>query len=101
MKLIKMTVIKNLSVSADVKAIISRVLIKYLWELALYEDWRNDEKQSFVLEAGKLGGRDIQDIHHFHDNGNLIASHRIYGVEPVNCEIEIVDSRTIYQMKKL
>ena len=101
MKIITMTAIKNLYVSADVKTVIPDVMIKYIWELALYGDWQNDERQLFVLEAGELGGRSIQDIYHYHDNGNSIGSRRVYGVEPVNCRIEIVDSHTVYQMKKL
>gem|GEM_PF-2379768 len=99
----KMTMIKNLSVAADVKAIIPDVIIKYIWEFALDIDWRNDKRQSFVLETGTLGGRNIQEIYHFNDNGDLIDNRRVYvyGVEPVNCEIEIIDSESFYYMKKL
>lgn len=89
----------NLSVSADIKAILPDIMVDYLWKLALCEDWRNYEKQSFVLEAGKLSGRGIQNIYHVCDDGNSMDKRRVYGVEPVNCKLQVVSSQGNYQMK--
>jgi len=89
----------SLSVSTDVKAILSDIMVNYLWKLVLCGDWRNYEKQSFVLETGKLSGRSIQKIYHVCDDCNSMDKRRVYGVEPVNCKLQVVNSQGNYQMK--
>lgn len=89
----------NLSVSPDIKAILPEVLIEYLWKLVLREGWQDYEKQLFTLEAGELSGRNIQDIYHICDYSNLIDKHRVYGVEPINCKLQVLNSKGSYQMR--
>lgn len=89
----------NLSVSLDIRAILPDIMVNYLWELALGSDWQRYEKQSFVLEAGELSGRGIQDIYHVGDSGNSIDKRRVYGVEPINCKLQVVNFQGNYQMQ--
>lgn len=88
----------NSSTSDDVKAILPEPLIEYLWKLALNGDWAAYEKQQFILEAGELSGQKIQDIYHSSSYENLIDTHRIYGTEPVNCKLEILNFQSSYEM---
>lgn len=89
----------NWSVSTGIRAILPDIMVNYLWEIALWGDWRNEEKQSFVLEAGKLSGRDIQDIYHVCIGGNSMDKRRVYGVDPVNCKLQVVNYQGSYQMQ--
>ncbi|MFT4004712.1 MAG: hypothetical protein QM683_03305 [Lacrimispora sp.] len=89
----------NLSVSTGIRAILPDIMVNYLWELALCGDWQKYEKQSFVLEAGELSGRGIQDIYHVCDGTNSMDKRRVYGVEPVNCRLQVVNSQGSYQMQ--
>lgn len=89
----------NLSVSTDIRAILPDIMVNYLWQLALCGDWQKYEKQSFVLEAGELSGWSIQDIYHVCDSGNSMDKRRVYGVDPINCKLQVVNSQGIYQMK--
>ena len=89
----------SVSVSRDIKALLPDVLIEYLWKLVLCRDLQNREQQTFVLKTGELGGQRIQDIRHVCDNGNLIDTRRVYGVEPVNCSLQVYPSQEGYRMK--
>lgn len=89
----------TLSVSPDIKAILPDVLIEYLWKLVLSENWREYEEQLFILKAGELSGRNIQDIYHICNYGSSIDTRRVYGVEPVNCKLQILNSQDGYQMQ--
>lgn len=91
----------SLFVSPEIKAALSDILVDYLWQLALCDGWKSYEKQSFVLEIGELSGRGIQEIYHAADGGNSMDKRRVYGVEPVNCNLQIVNSRGNYQMRYL
>lgn len=89
----------SLSVSPEIKAILPDIMVNYLWELVLGSDWQKYEKQFFVLEATKLSGRSIQDIYHVGEGGNLMDRRRVYGVEPINCKLQIVNFQGNYQMQ--
>ncbi len=89
----------TLSVSPDIKAILPDVLIEYLWKLALSESWREYEEQLFILKTGELSGRNIQDIYHVCNYGDSMDTHRVYGVEPVNCKLQVLNSQNGYQMQ--
>lgn len=85
-------------VSSEVKNIIPDVLIDYLWTLVLGEDWQTDQRQLLILEAGKLSGRDVQDIYHLHDTDSFTDTRRVYGIEPTSCKIQVLNSQNSYQM---
>ena len=89
----------NLSVSADIETILPDVLIEYLWKLALCNNWQDYEQQIFILESGELSGRKTQDIYHVGDYGNSPDTRRVYGVEPVNCKLQVINSPNGYRMK--
>ncbi len=88
-----------LSVSSDIKAILPEALIEYLWSIALCGDWQKYDRQSVILKAAKLNGRHIQDIYHVCDHDNTTDRRRIYGIEPVNCNVQILNSNGKYQMQ--
>ena len=90
----------TLSVSPNIKAILPDVLIEYLWKLVLSENWKECEEQLFILKAGELSGRNIQDIYHVCNYGSpSIDTRRVYGVEPVNCKLQILNFQNVYQMQ--
>lgn len=90
---------KNIfSVSPEVEALLPDALIDYLWKRALCEEWQNHEKQLFLLQSGELGGRKMQDIYHTCYCGNSMDTRRVYGVEPVNCTLQVFNSQNRYQM---
>ena len=89
----------NLLTSSEIEALLPGVLIEYLWNLVLNEKLCAYETQSLVLKSGKLSGRDIQDIYHVCDNGNSTDIRRVYGVEPVNCKLQVLKSKEDYQMQ--
>ena len=88
----------NISVSTDILIIMPNIMVKYLWELALCKDWKNNENQLFILKARELSGRSVQDIYHFCDNGNLIDRCQVYGIKPVNSKLQVFNLQNIYQM---
>ena len=88
-----------LSVASDIKNVLSNVLIDYLWQLVLCEDWKNYEQQLFILQVEELSGRGVQDIYHVLDCGNPMEGYRVYGAEPVNCTIQVTQSNGFYDMK--
>ena len=87
------------SVAPDVTASLPNVLIDYLWQLALCENWKDYEQQLFILQIGELSGRGIQDIYHSCSCGNPLESHRVYGVAPVNCTLQVLYSDGRYEMR--
>lgn len=89
----------TLSVSPDIKAILPDVLIEYLWKLALSESWKEYEEQLFILKTGELSGQNIQDICHVCNYGDSMDTRRVYGVEPVNCTLQILNFQNGYQMQ--
>lgn len=89
----------NLSVSPGIKFMLPDVLIEYLWKLALGDSWQTYESQLFILEPGELSGRKIQDIYHICNCNNSIDTRRVYGVEPVNCKLQVSNSKGNYQMQ--
>lgn len=86
-------------VAPDVKAALPNVLIDYLWQLALCENWENYEHQLFILQIGELSGRGIQDIYHSCNCGNPMEGHRVYGVAPVNCTLQVLHCGSRYEMR--
>ncbi len=88
----------NLIVSSNVKKILPDAMIEYLWKLVLHKEWRTSESQSFVLEVGKLSGQNVQDIFHVYNFDSSIEKHRVFGLEPVNCKLQIWKSQNGYQM---
>ena len=88
-----------LSVSPDVRATLPETLIEYIWELALSDDWKYCDRQSMILKAVALNGRNIQDIYHVCDYDNVTDKRRVYGVKPITCKIEIFNSHGRYQMQ--
>jgi len=90
---------ENLMASPEIKAILPGVLIEYLWKLVLNGKWNAYEKQSFMLQSGKLSGCDIQDIYHTCDNGDSPDIRRVYGVIPVDCVLQVVHFGSDYQMQ--
>lgn len=85
----------NVTVSPTLKNMIPAVLIDYLWELAMCE---NCEKQVFTLEAAELGGRDVQDIYQ-RPTSSRADYHRVFGFEPVNCQVEVMHDTDSYSMQ--
>ncbi len=104
---LKRTTIKNPSpgaasdrlVAPDVRAALPGVLIDYLWQLALCENWKNYEHQLFILQIGELSGRGIQEIYHSCICGNPMEGHRVYGVAPVNCTLQVTYLNGRYDMQ--
>ena len=90
---------RSLITSPETKAILPDVLIEYLWKLVLNGKRDACEKQLFMLQSGKLSGRDIQDIYHICDHSNLPDIRRVYGVKPVNCMLQVIYSGNDYQMQ--
>ena len=89
----------NLMVLPEIKVIVPDALIEYLWNLVLNGKWYASEKQSFMLQSGKLSGRDIQDIYHTCDNSNSPDIRRVYGVKPVDCALQVLHFGGDYQMQ--
>lgn len=90
----------SLSVSPDIRAILPDIMIDYLWELALNSNWRRYESQTFELEAGELSGHVIQkNVYHTGYGSNPMDKRRVYGVDPVNCILQVVNSHGNYQMQ--
>lgn len=87
------------SVAPDVKTFLPNVLIDYLWQLALCENWKFYEQQLFILQIGELSGCGIQDIYHSRSCGNPMEGHRVYGVAPVNCTLQVLYSDGRYEMR--
>lgn len=90
--------IRNVLVSPEVRALLPDVLIDYLWKLALCENWRGLAEQRFVLEAGELGGRDVQDILHAGGQRTAADTRRVYGVEPVDCTLLVLRAGSGHRM---
>ena len=90
---------RDLMVSPEIKAILPDVLIEYLWQLVLNGKWTTSEKQSFMLQPGKLSGRDIQEIYHTCGNRNSQDVRRVYGVNSMNCVLQVLHSGDDYQMQ--
>ncbi len=88
-----------LSVSPDVRVTLPETLIEYIWGLALSDDWKYCDRQSVILRAVELNGRKIQDIYHVCDYDNTTDKRRVYGVEPISCKVEILNSHGRYQMQ--
>ena len=82
----------NTVVSPEVNAILPDVLIEYLWGLALADEYRKCVIQTFTLAQGELGGRGIQNIFH------LDETRRVFGIDPVSCELYVINSDKNYQM---
>ena len=89
----------NISVSTDIKTVVPDIMVKYLCELALCANLQNNESRLFVLKAGELSGRSIQNIYHFCGNGCLLDRRRVYGTVPVNCNLQITNSQDTYQIQ--
>ena len=90
---------RNLMASSETKAILPDVLIEYLWKLVLSGKWNVYEKQSFMLQSGKLSGWEVQDIYHICDNSNAPDIRRVYGVKPVNCVLQVLHSEFGFKMQ--
>ena len=88
----------NLLVSPDVQTRLPDVLIDYLWQLALSGECRANKDQAFTLKPGKLGGRDVQDIAHSDQTDNSQKWHRVFGIEPIRCNLSILNLQGSYQM---
>lgn len=82
--------VRRASVSPEVEALVPHVLIDYLWSLALDEAWARCEKQLFILQAGELGGRAVQDIAHVYDFAVPAEMHRVFGMEPLDEMLVVV-----------
>jgi hypothetical protein len=89
----------DLSVASNIKVILPDILVDYLWKLALENNWQNCEKQSFILEIGKLSGQSIQNIYHVSDGDNSMDKRQVYGIEPVSCKLQVLNSQGSYQMQ--
>jgi len=89
----------NIVMAPEIKAIMPDVLIKYLIELILSESWQKCSKQLLILETEELNGHDIQNIYHIGVEANLRDTRKIFGVKPINCMLEILNSHGNYQMQ--
>ena len=89
----------TLFVPSYIEAYLPDVLIEYLWKLVLCKDWRNYNEQLLILETAKLGGRDVQDIYHVCGNCTASDTHRIFGIKPVDCQLQILGSPDSYEMQ--
>ena len=89
----------NFMASPEIEAILSDVLIEYLWKLVLNGKWNNCEEHSFMLQPGKLSGREVQDIYHTCGNSSSQDIRRVYGVMPVNCMVQVLHFGSDYQMQ--
>jgi hypothetical protein len=88
----------SLSVSSCVRSILPDVLVKYLWQLALSDEFRTCENQTFMLEPRELGGRDVQDIFHSYELSSFGEWRSVFGITPVKCKLRILNSEDGYQM---
>jgi len=89
----------HLLASSQARALLPDVLIEYLWKHVLNEGWCAFKEQFFVLKPGKLGGRGIQEIYHVCGNDGSTDVRRVYGVEPVECMLQVLHSQGDYQMQ--
>jgi len=89
----------NFLVSDEITTRLPVIIVNYLWELALSGDFQMYEKQTFLLEAVELGGRSLQDIYHFGNKGNAMDKRRVFGFEPVTCDLQIINNHGKYQMQ--
>lgn len=87
------------SVSTEVKAILPAVLIEYLWALALCKEYEHSTMQLFQLECGILNYGEIQEVYHTCEANSSVEKHRIYGVTPVNCNLQVFCSDGMYIMQ--
>lgn len=88
----------HFTVSSGVKRILPKALIDYLWKLAVCENRQAYESQSFILEPRKLGGRNVQDIFHICDFDRSKEYRRVFGIEPVDCKLQVLNLQGNYQM---
>jgi len=89
----------SLSVSPDIRAILPDIMIEYLWGLAFANNWQKCDSQIFELKVGKLGGRNIQNVYHSGYGNNSLERRQVYGVEPSNCVLQVINSQGCYQMQ--
>ncbi len=83
-------------VAPEIKAMLPQVLIDYLWGLIQADSDKESKEQTFTLVPGSLGGREIQDI--LHTCGNSSAWHRVFGIVPLRCEIQINNDNKSWYM---
>ncbi len=88
----------NLSVSPEVKALLPDALINYIWQLTLSDECQASENQTFTLEPKELGGRGVQDILHSCKRENFQQLRRVFGVEPVRCNLKVIKTQGSYEM---
>jgi len=80
------------TMSAEVKALLPDVLIDYLCNLALSEEYNTRPVQTFALDPAELGGRLIQHVLH---GGTL---RRVFGFDPISCTLCVLHNTNHYQM---
>lgn len=83
-------------ITPEIKAMLPQVLIDYLWGLMQADSYKESKDQTFTLVPGSLSGREIQDI--LHTCGNSSAWHRVSGIVPVRCEIQINNDKENWYM---
>lgn len=88
----------HFTVSSGVKKILPEALIDYLCKLAAREDLQAYKSQSFILEPRKLGGRNVLDIFHLCDFDRSKECRRVFGIEPVDCKLQVLNFQGNYQM---
>lgn len=88
----------TLSVSSEIKKRLPEVLIEYLWKLALNDRYLGYVCQCFNLKPAELGGRDILDIDHICNLDQLAETRRVFGMEPVGCRVQVLNSPDGYEM---
>lgn len=90
--------IANATVAPGVSKLLPDVLIEYLWKLVFFEEQCAGESQLLTLRARKLGGGDVQDIYCERNEGASRDCRRVFGVEPVNCRLQVLHTQGGAQM---
>ncbi|MDD2993129.1 MAG: hypothetical protein PHG73_06250 [Pygmaiobacter sp.] len=83
----------NRSVSQQVNSKIPEVLIDYLFCLVKKDQGVSGCRHVFSLCKSQLGSEQIQEIAHIGEN-KTVATHRVFGFNPVDAEIIIICDET-------
>lgn len=86
-------------VSPYAKTKVPAVLREFLWDLAVSKNWQNGQTQWFVLRTKILGGRKLQQIQHTAQGNGAMETHRVFGVEPVDCTLQVFSVQGGYEMR--
>lgn len=70
--------------SCDCINILPKVLIEYIWDLAITN---KSEEQKFILQIKNTGCGSIQEVYHLSNSGNIIK--KVFGFTPIEAVAEV------------